>query len=132
MEEKIRANIKKFREESGLTQKALADRIGKSESAIQGYESGKTDIPLSALTAILKMLKISFADLERGSKAEVQAEKPMEILIYNQDDRLNTAAILVKNGYTVEQGKRNRTPTGKALDCFLRIRTYSESADTSR
>ena len=26
MEEKIRANIKKFREEAGLTQKALADR----------------------------------------------------------------------------------------------------------
>lgn len=132
MEEKIRANIKKFREESGLTQKALADRIGKSESAIQGYESGKTDIPLSVIASILKALKISLADLEKGSKAEVQAEKPMEILIYNQDDRLNTAAILIKNGYTVEQGKRNRTPTGKALDYFLRIRTYSESADTSR
>lgn len=59
MEEKIRANIKKFREDSGLTQKALADRIGKSESAIQGYESGKTDIPLSVIASILKALKIS-------------------------------------------------------------------------
>ena len=38
MEEKIRANIKKFREESGLTQKALADRIGKSESAVMRVE----------------------------------------------------------------------------------------------
>lgn len=132
MEEKIRANIKKFREEAGLTQKALADRIGKSESAIQGYESGKTDIPLSGIASILKALKISLADLERGSKAEVQAEKPMEILIYNQDDRLNTAAILIKNGYTVEQGKRQRTQTGKSLDYFLRIRKYSETADTSR
>ena len=132
MEEKIRANIKKFREEAGLTQKALADRIGKSESAIQGYEGGKTDIPLSVLASILKTLKISFADLERGSKEEPQVEKPMEILIYNQEDRLNTAAILVKNGYTVEQGKRQRTQTGKILDYFLRIRKYSETADTSR
>lgn len=132
MEEKIRANIKKFREDAGLTQKALADRIGKSESAIQGYESGKTDIPLSALASILKTLKISLADLERGSKEEAQAEKVMEILIYNQEDRLNTAAILIKNGYTVEQGKRNRTQTGKILDYFLRIRKYSETADTSR
>lgn len=132
MEEKIRANIKKFREEAGLTQKALADRIGKSESAIRGYESGKTDIPLSVIVSILKALKISLSDLERGSKAEVQAEKPMEILIYNQDDRLNTAAILIKNGYTVEQGKRQRTQTGKSLDYFLRIRKYSETADTSR
>lgn len=132
MEEKIRANIKKFREEAGLTQKALADRIGKSESAIQAYEGGKTDIPLSALAAILKALKISLADLERGNREDAQESKPVEILIYNQDDRLNTAAILIKNGYTVEQGKRQRTQTGKALDYFLRIRKYSETADTSR
>ena len=66
MEEKIRANIKKFREESGLTQKALADRIGKSESAIQGYESGKTDIPLSVIASILKALKISLAENPLG------------------------------------------------------------------
>lgn len=132
MEEKIRANIKKFREDAGLTQKALADRIGKSESAIQAYEGGKTDIPLSALAAILKALKISLADLERGRREDAQESKPVEILIYNQDDRLNTAAILIKNRYTVEQGKRQRTQTGKSLDYFLRIRKYSETADTSR
>lgn len=132
MEEKIRANIKKFREEAGLTQKALADLIGKSESAIQSYESGKTDIPLSGLVAILKALKISLADLERGSRNDVQEDKPVEVLIYNQEDRLNTAAILIKNGYTVEQGKRKRTETGKVLDYFLRIWKYSEGADTSR
>ena len=43
---------------------------GKGESAIQAYESGKSDIPLSALISIMGALKISFADLERGSKTE--------------------------------------------------------------
>lgn len=132
MEEKIRANIKKFREEAGLTQKALADRIGKSESAIQAYESGKTDIPLSGLVAILKALKISLADLERGSREEKKPDDAMEILVYIQEERLNVASILIKNGYNVEQGKRQRTPTGKAVDYFLKIRESASAADTSR
>ena len=132
MEERIREHLKKFREAAGLSQKQLGALAGKGESAIQSYDSGRTDIPLSALVSIMGALKISFADLERGSKAEPPAEKPVEILIYNQDDRPNTAAILVKNGYTVEQGKRNKTPTGKALDYFLRIRKYDEAADTGR
>lgn len=132
MEEKIREHLKRFREVAGLSQKQLGAMAGKSESAIQAYESGRTDIPLSALVSIMGALKISFADLERGNRAEAPVEKPVEILIYNQEDRLNTAAILIKNGYTVEQGKRQKTATGKALDYFLRIRKYSESADTSR
>lgn len=115
-----------------MSQRQLGALAGKGESAIQSYEAGRTDIPLSALISIMGVLKISFADLERGSKAEPQAEKPVEILIYNQEDRLNTAAILVKNGYTVEQGKRKKTETGKVMDYFLRIRKYSDSADTSR
>lgn len=132
MEKKIRENLKKFREAAGLSQKQLGALAGKGESAIQAYESGRTDIPLSALVSIMGALKISFADLERGEKAEAPVEKPVEILIYNQEDRLNTAAILIKNGYTVEQGKRQKTATGKSLDYFLRIRKYSEGADTSR
>lgn len=132
MEEKIRKNLKKFREAAGMSQKTLGTLAGKGESAIQAYESGRTDIPLSALISIMGALRISFSDLERGKKVEESAEKPVEILIYNQDDRLNTASILIKNGYTVEQGKRQRTATGKTLDYFLRIRKYSENADTSR
>ncbi len=103
MEEKIRENLKKFR-----------------------------DIPLSALISIMGALKKSFVDLERGERAEKPVEKPVEILIYNQDDRLNTAAILIKNGYTIEQGKRKRTSTGKSLDYFLKIKKNADAADTSR
>lgn len=132
MEEIIRVNLKKFREAAGMSQKKLGALVGKGESTIQSYESGRTDIPLSALVSIMKVLNISFTDLEKGERTEKLDEKPMEILIYNQDDRLNTASILIKNGYTVDQGKRKRTESGKVLDYFLRIRKYSEGADTSR
>lgn len=39
----------------------------------------------------------------------------MELKIYNQDDRLSVAAILIKNGYTVSQGKRQRSMRGSPI-----------------
>lgn len=45
----------------------------------------------------------------------------MELKIFNLEDRLNMAQILVKNGYSVSQGKRARTPTGKTMDYFLKV-----------
>lgn len=56
----------------------------------------------------------------------------MELKIYNQDDRLSVAAILIKNGYTVSQGKRQRSATGKTLDYFLKVTEDSANADTSK
>ena len=43
----------------------------------------------------------------------------MKIKIFLEADRLTVAAILVKNGYTVRQGKEKRTSTGKSYDYFL-------------
>lgn len=60
MEKRIRENLKSFREEAGLSQRQLGALAGKGESAIQSYESGRTDIPLSALISIMGALKISF------------------------------------------------------------------------
>ena len=42
----------------------------------------------------------------------------MKIRIYHEEDRLNVAAILVKNGYRVEQGKEPR-PGKKSVDYVL-------------
>lgn len=56
----------------------------------------------------------------------------MELKIYNQEDRLTVASILIKNGYTVAQGKRQRTPNGKSLDYFLKVTCDEENADTAK
>ena len=36
--------------------------------------------------------------------------------IFSKDDRKTVAAILFENGYTVRQGKKKRTETGKSVD----------------
>ena len=53
----------------------------------------------------------------------------MELKIYSKEDRLKVAAILIDNGYTVSQGKRQRTPTGKTLDYFLKVTEDGDNAD---
>ena len=45
---------------------------------------------------------------------------------------MEVAAILIKNGYTVSQTKRQKTPTGKTVDYFLRVTLDEENADTSK
>ena len=59
-------------------------------------------------------------------------EGHMELKIYSQEDRLNVAQILIKNGYTVSQFKRNRSPTGKSVDYFLKVTADEENAETSK
>lgn len=59
-------------------------------------------------------------------------EKEMLIKIYNQQDRLDVAQILIKNGYTVSQVKKKRTETGKTVDYYLKIRLDEENANTTK
>lgn len=54
----------------------------------------------------------------------------MELKIYNLEDRLAVAQILIKNGYTVSQGKRQKSPTGKTLDYFLVVKEDPNNAET--
>lgn len=131
MEQSVGENIKSFREEKNISQKTLGNMCGKSESAIQGYEKGKTDIPLSALVSIAKALKVSVSELIDGKKKEM-VRKPVELRIYNLEDRMAVTQILVKNGYTVSQGKRQRNPTGKTLEYFLRVTEDVDNADTAK
>ena len=50
----------------------------------------------------------------------------MELRIFNQEDRIKVAAILVKNGYEVSQQKRKKTPTGKTMEYYLEVREVCE------
>ncbi len=43
----------------------------------------------------------------------------MKIRVFNEDDRMKVAAILVKNGYQVSQGKEPRSPKSKSYDYYL-------------
>ena len=42
-----------------------------------------------------------------------------KLYIDKLEERIEVAGILIKNGYTVAQGKEKRSPTGKVYDYFL-------------
>lgn len=63
----IGENIKKFRNEKGLTQKELAEKIGKSTITVRKYEANDTTPPIDVLGDIAKVLQIPI-DLLIGSR----------------------------------------------------------------
>ena len=60
------------------------------------------------------------------------ANPVMELKIFNLEDRLNVAQILIKNGYTVSQGKRARTLTGKTMDYFLKVEEDADNMESQK
>lgn len=127
----IGKNIRMFREERRISQKALGARCGKAESTIGDYESGRRDIFFSTIEKVASALGVSTVELIEGKKMILE-EKPVELRIYNLDDRMMVTQILVKNGYTISQGKRQKSPTGKTMDYFLRVSEDAGNADTSK
>lgn len=128
---KIFENIAEFRKMAGMTQEDLGNRISKHRSTIQSYENGSVDIPYSIVEKIADALGLTMAELITGQKEPVRRPEAGKIKIYNLEDRLNVAQILIKNGYTVSQGKVKKTPDGRAMVYFLAFREEEGNADTS-
>lgn len=55
--------LRREREAAGLTQQALADRLGVTQGAIGNLEAGRTDPRLGVAAAIAKALKVPLAKL---------------------------------------------------------------------
>lgn len=53
----------------------------------------------------------------------------MELRIFELEERLNVAAILIKNGYTVSQGKRDKGNTGKTKEYYLVVEDNEQKGD---
>lgn len=51
--------LRELRKESGLSQKAVAEQIGISDSAYQNYEYGQRDIPGNVLQALATLYDTS-------------------------------------------------------------------------
>lgn len=67
---------------------------------------------------------------EKDTGGLIMASKTIELKIYNVEDRLEVAKILVKNGYTVSQGKRKKTE--KSVEYVLRATEDLDNADTNK
>jgi transcriptional regulator with XRE-family HTH domain len=60
---KIGINIKKAREELGLSQTQLANDMGKDQQWLQRIEKGKVNVTIKSLNLITKTLKIQIKNL---------------------------------------------------------------------
>ena len=123
----IGSNIRAMRENRKISQKKLAEMIGKGESTIGNYEAGVIDIPCSAI------LKIAEA-LECGPEvffgAETDDFQPLaELRIYKQEERQLVAGILTMNGYTVRQIKVPREK-GKSNYLCLQVKLEGNSLES--
>ena len=115
--------IKAIREEKKISQRKLAEMIGRGESTIGNYETGTTDIPCSV---ILDMARVLGVGPEEFFGVSQDSFNPLaELRIYTQEDRQIVSGILVKNGYTVRQIK---VPREKGKSNYLCLQAKLEES----
>lgn len=67
----IGREIRRLREEQGITQNDLGEAIGRSESSIAKYEQGKVEIPVNVLNRIEEVLEVEKDYLLRMSQKKL-------------------------------------------------------------
>lgn len=128
----VAEKVRRGRTTTGITQKKLAEMVGKSESYIADIERGNTSPTMEVVEKIANSLGITIQELMGFEAPDTTYDEYSKLKIYNLEDRLTVAGILIKNGYTVGQTKQKKTETGKTLDYYLVARLTDENADTAR
>lgn len=63
-------NIRKFREEKGFTQDALAEKLSVTRQAVSNWECGKTEPDIDTLHKIACALEVSVEEIIYGEKRQ--------------------------------------------------------------
>lgn len=99
----IGKRIKRFRK-GKMTQKELADKIGKAESSIRKYEKGLVTIPLDVLQDIAAALDISPSELMKGGPFwEIDQQIDTEALSKEVKNLSVMRSYLEELGYVVKE-----------------------------
>ena len=99
----IGKRIKRFRK-GKMTQKELADKIGKAESSIRKYEKGLVTIPLDVLQDIAAALDISPSELMKGGPFwEIDQQIDTEALSEEVKNLSVMRSYLEELGYVVKE-----------------------------
>ena len=93
---------------AGMKQRDLGEAIGKDARSVSNYEKGDVDIKLSTLIKIAEVFNTTLTGLLTPMKPNPPKRKSIELRVYQLEDRMQVAQILVKNGYTVSQVKRSK------------------------
>ena len=80
-------NIKKLREQMGMSQDQLAKRIGKTRSAISQYESGKIVPRMGVIEDLASVLRVDKTELIGDKKDGALSHDEIELLaLFNSMD----------------------------------------------
>ena len=74
-------NIKKTREEKGLSQEQLAERLNMTRQAVSNWERGKTEPDIETLQRLSEVLEVSVEELIYGEKAKTGMPRDLSIKI---------------------------------------------------
>ena len=137
----IGSKIKKIREEKGLTQTELAERIGTTKQNIYKYENGIiTNIPSDKIELLAKVFEVSPAFLmgweEDWDKAAAEFEKESQNdakMLMNYLSKLFDDAESVRIAYEliISLARLNRNgllELSKMLDIFSRADEYKSDS----
>lgn len=131
--QKVGQEIKRIRNDMGLSKKAFGQLIGRSESRIGAYENATTSISVDVLFKIAEVAKIKPEELIAGPvKKEIKTGWDAELRVYGLEDRKVVMTILAVNGYDVGQHKKQVTPNGKAVAYYVHATDRKDNADTSK
>ena len=112
--------IKKRRTNARMTADDLGSCIGKDGRTVLRYENGDLDMKLSVLIAIAETFGVSVIGLLSGAPAAMKKKNPIEVRVYQLEDRMEASKIFVKNGYTVSQVKVSKEGQ-KTVEYRLRL-----------
>ena len=100
----LRERLKAVRKALGLSQKEFGERIGKALRTVQDWESGKRNIPDSALRLISHTFGVSYEWLKEGNGDMFVKPKPNARIIPEEEIVWVPIVARVGAGYPVDQG----------------------------
>lgn len=75
VKKRVKSNIKRFREEAGLTQQGLADRMGVGLRYVSTLEQNARNLSLKSLERVAVALRVDVSDLVADPVAAKDARK---------------------------------------------------------
>lgn len=111
-------NLKKLRQERGLTQQQVADELGITKATYSGYETGRREPDVFKIKALAKLFDVSGDDLletgyaDTNKKAPEPEEPESEAVIEQRAIKLYNA--LVSAGFV----KEGQALTPRQIDFF--------------
>lgn len=106
----IGAKIKKLREDSGLSQEQLAERLGKTRSAVSQYESGKIIPRMGVVEDLAAIFSVKKTDII-GDKTEDDLFASIGIAPLSSDEE----QLIRWYRSSTHEGKKAINATAKAM-----------------